>query len=90
MSYKSKGGRTEIKVEKYEALMLSYDGLPYDKKLPVLLVRVPLVGNSVQHHYFTLSRDEAKIMSDWLLEYLKDKKHFPKKISGSGAIKKKK
>ena len=90
MSYKSKGGRTEIKVEKYEALMLSYDGIPYDKKLPVLLVRVPLSGNTVQHHYFNLTREETRIMSDWLLEYLKDKKHLPKKISRSGAVKKKK
>jgi hypothetical protein len=79
MSYKSKHGITKIKKGKRYNLDVSLDyDIDENKKYPVLLF-TPNFEDKNEHFHIDLSRKEAKILSEWLNEYLDDRRYISKK-----------
>lgn len=78
MSYKSKHGITQIKSSEKDNLSLSWDSdYPTSAKYPVMLF-IPDINHD-GHYHIQLSTKEAKVVHEWLGEFLKEKAKSSKK-----------
>jgi hypothetical protein len=75
MSYKDRYGSTVINNEKIDNLQINWD---YDddaedikQRFPVLLY-TPWMEDTKNHFHISLNKEQAKVMKEWLEEYLKE------------------
>ena len=75
MSYKDKYGITPIKKNKIDNFSINwdYDDNPNDKnqRFPVFLF-TPDMKDTNTHYHIVLGKNQAKVLRDWLSDYLKD------------------
>lgn len=79
MSYKDKFGITDInpQSEKIDCLSVSYDYYDNEEDRHPVFLYTPHMedldsGGCPHHYHITLTKERAKVLRDWLNEYLED------------------
>lgn len=71
MSYKDRFGITDIKSDPFHNLSISWEPVDKESKIPVLLFS-PSMNDSANHYHIEMTKEEAKILKEWLTLYLED------------------
>ncbi len=82
MSYKDRYGSTKLRDTKLDNLSIGWDNFVnssenFDKpkyaknRIPVFLF-TPNMEDTNEHHHIMLNKKQAKVLRDWLNDYLKD------------------
>ena len=81
MAYKDRYGRTTIINEKLDKLSVSIDSGTFRANEPetaAVFLYTPDIENTMEHYHIEMKEEEARVLYEWLGEYLSDKDKYGK------------